>query len=183
MPQCEQLTTAGNGIQFCDTKEGTGKTPAKGALIRSAPITGAHHAECCHCVYVCEAVLGTYILYTEKYCCAVNCRVNDLRSHDWYVRHPEQKPCSGELMQVVSGRCHYTGRLASNNAVFDSSYERGRPLSFKIGVRQVIAGEGALSRRARHILMMASASPRHCHAGHPCSTLRSAHHLLFCLLK
>ena len=29
------------------------------------------------------------------------------------------------------GRCHYRGRLASNNAVFDSSYERGRPLTFK----------------------------------------------------
>ncbi|CAL5220915.1 g3010 [Coccomyxa viridis] len=70
VPECEQLTTAGNGIQFCDTKEGTGKAPAKGALIR----------------------------------------------------------------------CHYRGRLASNNAIFDSSYERGRPLSFKIGVRQVIAG-------------------------------------------
>ncbi|CAK0783232.1 hypothetical protein CVIRNUC_006431 [Coccomyxa viridis] len=70
VPQCEQLTTAGNGIQFCDTKEGTGKTPAKGALIR----------------------------------------------------------------------CHYKGRLASNNAIFDSSYDRGRPLSFKIGVRQVIPG-------------------------------------------
>ena len=41
----------------------------------------------------------------------------------------------------MSGRCHYRGRLASNNAIFDSSYERGRPLSFKIGVRQVIAGE------------------------------------------
>ena len=37
-------------------------------------------------------------------------------------------------------RCHYTGRLQSNGAVFDSSYERGRPLEFKIGVRQVIAG-------------------------------------------
>ena len=36
VPQCEQLTTAGNGIQFCDTKEGTGKAPAKGALIRSS---------------------------------------------------------------------------------------------------------------------------------------------------
>ena len=29
-------------------------------------------------------------------------------------------------------RCHYRGRLASNNAVFDSSYDRGRPLSFKV---------------------------------------------------
>ena len=47
----------------------------------------------------------------------------------------------------MSCRCHYKGRLASNNAIFDSSYERGRPLSFKIGVRQVIAGE-------RHVRMM-----------------------------
>ena len=37
-------------------------------------------------------------------------------------------------------RCHYTGRLQTNGAVFDSSYERGRPLEFKIGVRQVIVG-------------------------------------------
>ncbi|CAL8471891.1 g11433 [Coccomyxa elongata] len=70
VPQCETLSTAINGIQFCDVREGTGKSPAKGSLIR----------------------------------------------------------------------CHYKGRLASNNAVFDSSYERGRPLTFKVGVREVIAG-------------------------------------------
>lgn len=35
-------------------------------------------------------------------------------------------------------RAHYTGRLASNGAVFDSSYPRSRPLQFKIGVGQVI---------------------------------------------
>ena len=46
-----------------------------------------------------------------------------------------------ELSCARARRCHYKGRLASNNAVFDSSYERGRPLSFKIGVRQVIAGD------------------------------------------
>ncbi|KAL3133913.1 hypothetical protein ABBQ32_008367 [Trebouxia sp. C0010 RCD-2024] len=42
-------------------------------------------------------------------------------------------------------RCHYTGKLTSG-AVFDSSYERRKPLTFKIGVRQVIAGwdEGIL---------------------------------------
>lgn len=62
--------TSASGIQWCDVREGSGATPARGAVIR----------------------------------------------------------------------CHYTGRLASNNAVFDSSYERGRPLSFKIGVREVIAG-------------------------------------------
>lgn len=37
-------------------------------------------------------------------------------------------------------RAHYTGRLASTGAKFDSSYDRGRPLSFKIGVREVIQG-------------------------------------------
>ena len=46
-----------------------------------------------------------------------------------------------ELFCAHARRCHYRGRLASNNAIFDSSYERGRPLSFKIGVRQVIAGD------------------------------------------
>ncbi|KAG2491866.1 hypothetical protein HYH03_009819 [Edaphochlamys debaryana] len=35
--------------------------------------------------------------------------------------------------------CHYTGRLTSGQ-VFDSSYPRGRPLSFSIGVGQVIKG-------------------------------------------
>jgi hypothetical protein len=36
--------------------------------------------------------------------------------------------------------CHYTGRLVSNQQVFDSSVERGQPLSFFIGVGQVIKG-------------------------------------------
>eukprot|EP00879_Flechtneria_rotunda_P009280 GHRR01009715.1.p1 GENE.GHRR01009715.1~~GHRR01009715.1.p1 ORF type:complete len:196 (+),score=68.69 GHRR01009715.1:749-1336(+) len=45
------------------------------------------------------------------------------------------EPVKGSLI-----RCHYTGRLASNNRVFDSSYERGRPLTFKIGVHEVIQG-------------------------------------------
>ena len=35
-------------------------------------------------------------------------------------------------------RAHYTGRLASNGAVFDSSFERGKPLTFSKG--QVIQG-------------------------------------------
>jgi FKBP-type peptidyl-prolyl cis-trans isomerase len=37
-------------------------------------------------------------------------------------------------------RAHYTGRLASNGAVFDSSFERGKPLTFSKG--QVIRGWG-----------------------------------------
>jgi len=37
-------------------------------------------------------------------------------------------------------RMHYLGTLASGGRKFDSSYDRGRPLEFKIGVRQVIQG-------------------------------------------
>ena len=39
-------------------------------------------------------------------------------------------------------KAHYAGRLDSDIAsgTFDSSYERGRPLAFAIGVHQVIAG-------------------------------------------
>lgn len=37
-------------------------------------------------------------------------------------------------------RCHYRGRLASNDAVFDASYDRNKPLRFTVGVGQVIAG-------------------------------------------
>lgn len=34
VPQCEQLTSAANGIQYCDVREGVGKAPSKGSLIR-----------------------------------------------------------------------------------------------------------------------------------------------------
>jgi hypothetical protein len=34
VPQCAELTSAANGIQFCDVTEGSGKSPAKGSLIR-----------------------------------------------------------------------------------------------------------------------------------------------------
>ncbi|GBF90284.1 FKBP-type peptidyl-prolyl cis-trans isomerase [Raphidocelis subcapitata] len=49
----------------------------------------------------------------------------------------------GEGKSPVAGalvRAHYTGRLASNGKVFDSSYTRGRPLTFKVGAREVIRG-------------------------------------------
>ena len=52
MPECEQLTTAGNGIQFCDTKEGTGKAPAKGALIRLSPVARPHCTDRCS-IHIC----------------------------------------------------------------------------------------------------------------------------------
>ena len=33
---------------------------------------------------------------------------------------------------------HYTGRLAADGTVFDSSVEKGKPFALKIGVGQVI---------------------------------------------
>lgn len=35
---------------------------------------------------------------------------------------------------------HYSGRLLLNNRKFDSSYDRGEPIEFKVGVGQVIPG-------------------------------------------
>ena len=59
----------------------------------------------------------------------------------WYDvnRGENREPVAGEMI-----RCHYTGTL-EDGTVFDSSYGR-RPLEFKIGARQVIAGwdEGIL---------------------------------------
>jgi FKBP-type peptidyl-prolyl cis-trans isomerase len=43
-------------------------------------------------------------------------------------------PTKGQTIQA-----HYTGRL-TNGRTFDSSYERGSPLKFKVGVHQVIQG-------------------------------------------
>ena len=73
--------------------------------------------------------------------------------------------CAGELKTAASGlqfceavvgsgreptkgtviKAHYTGRL-TDGRVFDSSYTRGSPLQFKVGVGQVIRGwdEGIL---------------------------------------
>ena len=42
---------------------------------------------------------------------------------------------SGDLI-----RAHYRGRLASTGAEFDSSFGRGRPLTFKVGAGEVIQG-------------------------------------------
>lgn len=44
-------------------------------------------------------------------------------------------PKPGDTLTV-----HYTGKLAGSDAVFDSSRDRGEPLTFTIGVQQVIQG-------------------------------------------
>ncbi|XOF35422.1 MAG: peptidylprolyl isomerase [Candidatus Electrothrix sp. YB6] len=46
-----------------------------------------------------------------------------------------EKPAPGTLISA-----HYTGRLLSNNQKFDSSYDRGKPLQFEVGIGRVIKG-------------------------------------------
>ena len=80
-------------------------------------------------------------------------------------RAAPKRACDAELATAASGlqfcesvvgsgkvpakgaqiKAHYTGRL-TDGRVFDSSYSRGSPLSFKVGVGQVIRGwdEGIL---------------------------------------
>lgn len=45
------------------------------------------------------------------------------------------KPPKGSTVSV-----HYTGKLASNGNVFDSSVTRGKPFEFKLGAGKVIKG-------------------------------------------
>lgn len=45
------------------------------------------------------------------------------------------KALVGDMVQV-----HYTGRLLENGEKFDSSYDRGQPISFKLGTGRVIEG-------------------------------------------
>jgi len=44
-------------------------------------------------------------------------------------------PVAGTTISV-----HYTGRLLSNGRKFDSSYDRGKPITFQVGTGQVIRG-------------------------------------------
>lgn len=65
-------------------------------------------------------------------------QVTDLRDGDG------QEVTSGDLVSV-----HYVGVAHSTGEEFDASYNRGAPLSFRVGVGQVIAGwdQGVLGMR------------------------------------
>ena len=54
--------------------------------------------------------------------------------------------CSRKTERGDSISVHYRGTLAADGSKFDASYDRGQPLSFKVGSGQVIKGwdEGLL---------------------------------------
>ncbi|KAG9508559.1 FPR2, partial [Fragariocoptes setiger] len=53
-------------------------------------------------------------------------------------RRPEY--CARKAQKGDSLHMHYTGSLKDNGVVFDSSYKRGQPLKFTLGMSQVIKG-------------------------------------------
>ncbi|KAL2647288.1 hypothetical protein AAZV13_05G109900 [Glycine max] len=61
---------------------------------------------------------------------------------------------SGQRIPPSKTQAHYVGRL-ENGKVFDSSYNRGKPLCFRVGVGEVIKGwdEGIIGggKRTRKI--------------------------------
>eukprot|EP01023_Acetabularia_acetabulum_P062569 TRINITY_DN771_c0_g1_i3.p1 TRINITY_DN771_c0_g1~~TRINITY_DN771_c0_g1_i3.p1 ORF type:complete len:209 (+),score=31.59 TRINITY_DN771_c0_g1_i3:56-682(+) len=65
---------------------------------------------------------------------------DDLISTSSGIKYCEIKEGSGNLpVKSTIIRAHYEGKLESGK-VFDSSYPRGRPLTFTVGVGQVIKG-------------------------------------------
>lgn len=57
------------------------------------------------------------------------------------LRIVTRSPGEGEAMPQLGNRvtCHYAGRLLDGTE-FDSSYKRGTPFTFRMGLNQVIAG-------------------------------------------
>lgn len=56
------------------------------------------------------------------------------------VEGNQQRTAKGDNIAM-----HYRGRFASTGKEFDASYNRGKPLSFKLGTGMVIQGYAYLS--------------------------------------
>ncbi|KAI2638340.1 hypothetical protein GGS21DRAFT_434011 [Xylaria nigripes] len=66
---------------------------------------------------------------------AVGALAADLKIEVTLAVECERKTHSGDNIDV-----HYRGTLASNGNQFDSSYDRGKPLTFQLGAGRVIKG-------------------------------------------
>jgi hypothetical protein len=103
--ECPELTTTSTGIQYCEITEGTGATPVSGALIRCRP----------------QCAPGDRPARPPGRCPRTR-----------YIGAGAASSSTPPARPPARRRAHYSGKLASNGAVFDSSYERGRPLSFNV---------------------------------------------------
>lgn len=147
---------AGNGLEWCDVEEGSGDSPVAGAGLRGRQTSCKHTAASTrpHGGRLPEGVM----LHWGGLC--LRCwlapvsppRTLPLRAlpppghHGTRAQRAQHRVlhhlcCLSSSTHPRPGamiRAHYTGRLDSNGRVFDSSYERRKPLQFKIGAGQVI---------------------------------------------
>jgi len=54
--------------------------------------------------------------------------------------HEVEGGCKRRTAAGDTVHMHYRGTLAADGTQFDASYDRGRPLTFKLGAGQVIKG-------------------------------------------
>jgi len=73
----------------------------------------------------------------QAYLTANNITVEPTESGLYYIETLEGFGIQPKIFSTVT--VHYEGRLL-NGEVFDSSYERGEPITFTLGIGQVIAG-------------------------------------------
>lgn len=105
--ECE-LQTSKSGLQWCEVEQGSGDPPVQGARIRQE-----------------EAPWGAVCRWFRRSTAPLPAS-HRAASHLLHALH-----LPSDLPRCTVDRAHYRGTLASG-AVFDSSYERGRPLIFQV---------------------------------------------------
>lgn len=56
------------------------------------------------------------------------------------IKTTKEVECNRKTIKGDTVHMHYRGTLASDGSQFDASYDRGTPLTFKLGTGRVIKG-------------------------------------------
>jgi FK506-binding protein 2 len=59
---------------------------------------------------------------------------------DLQIEKTHEVECTRKTQNGDNVHMHYRGTLASDGSQFDASYDRGQPLTFKLGAGRVIKG-------------------------------------------